>query len=119
MSSTPEGRVKDLVRKALKAASAYWLSPVQNGLGKPGVDFHCCVPIVVTSEMVGMTIGVHVGIETKRPGGKPTPRQELTMKEMRAAGGITFVVDGDLQELNTWIADPIYRRASLLVTQTS
>jgi hypothetical protein len=57
--------------------------PVQNGMGAPGLDFFYCIE------------GMFVAIETKAPGGVATPRQEKTMEQITAAGGLCFVVDGE------------------------
>ena len=83
--ATPEGRVKALVKRRLEKEfpGCYRFMPVQNGMGAPALDFYYCIG------------GLFVGIETKAPGGKPTPRQSLTMGEIRAAHGITFAVDGE------------------------
>lgn len=84
--STPEGKVKDKVKAILKAHSVYWHCPVQNGMGAPGLDFWCCHR------------GRFFAIETKAAGERPTPRQELTIKAVRDAGGIVFVIDGTYDE---------------------
>lgn len=86
--------MKDKVRKALKAALAYWHMPVQNGMGKPALDFHVCAK------------GFYAGVETKAPGGKPTARQIITAAEIVKAGGSFFLVDGDTSELEAWLANP-------------
>lgn len=57
--------------------------PVQNGMGSPALDFYYCVN------------GCFVGIETKRKGGKPTPRQLQTIADIEHAGGIAGVVDDE------------------------
>jgi hypothetical protein len=106
MATTPEGRVKVHVKTILKMLRAYWHMPVQNGMGQPCLDFHVCLPIVVTQDMVGMKIGVYVGIETKAPGKTPTPRQEQTAREIQAAGGKVFVIDGDTESLQEWYERP-------------
>lgn len=94
---TPEGKVKSQVRRVLSRYNAYWFCPVQNGMGKPGLDFmHIQIP------------GVPVfAIETKAPGEKPTVRQERTIKEIRDAGGTVFVIDGDTTELEEWLSRKI------------
>lgn len=79
---TPEGRVKELVKAVLKETGAYKFMPVQNGMGEPGLDFYCCFR------------GWFIAIETKAPGKVPTPRQEDTIRRIRDAGGIVFVIDG-------------------------
>lgn len=90
---TPEGRVKDRVKKVLTSLDAYWFCPVQNGMGAPGLDFmHIQIP------------GVPVfAIETKAPGEKPTVRQQRTIDSIRKAGGTVFVIDGDFGELGQWL----------------
>jgi hypothetical protein len=91
--STPEGKVKEQVKKVLKAAGAYYHMPVQNGMGSPTLDFICCFR------------GAYFAIETKAPGGQPTPRQKHTMYEIEyTGGGVVFVIDGDTKELEEWLA---------------
>ncbi len=82
MATTPEGKVKKIVSAILDRAGAYYFMPVQNGMGKRGLDYH------------GISKGRGFTIETKRPKKSPTALQEQTMKEVRAAGGRTFVIDG-------------------------
>lgn len=82
---TPEGRVKAKVNRRLQGLrpQLYKFMPVQNGMGAPALDYFGCF------------IGNFFAIETKKPGGKPTPRQLQTIKEIENAGGLVFVVDGD------------------------
>jgi hypothetical protein len=84
---TPEGKVKDRVKKLLKQYKCYYFMPVQAGYGAPSLDILVCCR------------GVFIAIETKRPGKKPTPRQELTITQIRSAGGLVFVIDGDTTQL--------------------
>ena len=93
---TPEGRVKEEVKKLLKKFGIYYFMPVQTGMGKPGLDFYCCHR------------GRFFAIETKVLGGRPTPRQRRTMDEIEAAGGATFLVDGPdaLYALAMWLRHP-------------
>ena len=91
--STPEGKVKALVKKVLVKYDAYWHMPVVNGMGAPSLDFICCIK------------GQYFAIETKAPGGKPTPRQEMTIAQIRDAGGKVFVTDGDTCLLVTWLEE--------------
>lgn len=100
---TPEGKVKAAVKKVLKGADAYYHCPVMNGMGAPALDFHVCVPVTITQDMVGGRVGVYVGIETKAPGKTFTPRQLLTAREITEAGGEVFLVDGNLDNLNKWL----------------
>ena len=80
--STPEGKVKDTIKIVLKRMGAYYHMPVQNGMGKPSLDFICCIR------------GRFVAIEAKADGGHMTLRQELTIKEMKEAGAIAIIVEG-------------------------
>jgi hypothetical protein len=105
VAMTPEGKVKAAVKELLQKHNVYSFMPVQNGMGKPGLDFHCVLH------------GVAFFIETKAPGGKPTPRQQLTMTEVQAAGAVWFVIDraDGLHELEDYLeflnkAEPILRR---------
>lgn len=89
---TPEGKVKQDVKALLKKHGAYWHMPVQNGMGDPALDFHVCHR------------GRYLGIETKRPGGVLTPRQEQTRRRIEAAGGTVLVIDGtNLEALEFWL----------------
>lgn len=90
---TPENRVKEKVKKVLRAYGAYWHCPVQNGMGAPSLDF------------VGCFRGYFYSIETKAGGKRPTPRQETTIEEMVAAGGKVFVINDvtGTEELEQWL----------------
>lgn len=80
---TPEGKVKEKVKKLLKEFGVYYHMPVQNGMGKPSLDFVCCHK------------GRFLAIETKTEKGKLTTRQQVTMDEMQAAGAIVLVIRGE------------------------
>jgi mevalonate kinase len=75
-----EKTVKERVKRVLRNHGAWWHMPVQRGHGASGVDFHVCHN------------GKFLGIETKRPGKHPTPRQTLTLESIEEAGGVTFVI---------------------------
>jgi hypothetical protein len=81
--TTPEGKVKERLKKLLKKYGVYYHMPVMNGMGAPTLDFICCYR------------GRYLAIETKAPGQKPTKRQQLTMQQMSAAGGFVFTVAND------------------------
>lgn len=89
---TPEGKVKAEIKKVLKAHDVYFEMPVPTGFGKSGLDFSGC------------HYGLAFYIEAKAPGKKPTPRQDLTIEAMRAAGAVVFVIDGDVSDLEKWLA---------------
>jgi len=88
---TPEGRVKAAVKKLLAKYRIYGHWPVPCGYGHSTLDYIGCIN------------GYFFGIETKAPGGKPTPRQALVIDQIRAAGGAAFVIDGDLTELENFL----------------
>lgn len=89
--TTPEGRVKDKVRKALKGVEPrYTFMPVQNGMGSPALDWFCCIK------------GCFVAIETKVPGKKLTDRQRTTAMEIKRAHGTVFVIR-DQEDINHMI----------------
>jgi hypothetical protein len=84
--------LEDKVKKALKAVLEGWgcyhFWPVQSGIGAHTVDCLACIPIKITKEMVGTTLGVFVAIETKRTKvNKPTGAQGEVLKQVRKAGG--------------------------------
>ncbi len=83
---TPEGMLKDKIKAWLEAHGAFYFMPVQTGYGKQAIDFLCCMPIRDMESRF-------VGIETKAPGKIPTRRQCACMKEIRAAGGVSFWCD--------------------------
>jgi hypothetical protein len=91
--ATPEGRIKEQVKRLLACYKpdlySHW--PVMNGMGEPTLD------------CIGAVRGRMFAIETKAPGKKPTPRQELTILKMQQAGIVVFVIDGDLNELADWL----------------
>ena len=90
--STPEGRVKEIVRKVLKEYGVWFFSPVSNGMGVHGIP-----------DFVGIFRGKSLMVETKALGRKPTPRQEMQIAAIRAAGGKVFVIDGDCCLLVSWL----------------
>jgi hypothetical protein len=75
---TPESYQKKKVRNYLSAIGAYRFSPVQMGIGSSTLDDLCCIA------------GRFVGIEYKAEGKAPTPRQLLTMTQIREAGGLAI-----------------------------
>jgi hypothetical protein len=89
---TPERILKDEVREYLKSIGAYFFMPVQTGYGATTLDFLVCVG------------GEFIGLETKAPGKKPSPRQEMVMRQMEAAGGKTFWSD-DFDSIKAWFED--------------
>lgn len=84
MAMTPEAKVKKQVTRQLDAMGAYYFYPVTGGDGKSGVP-----------DIVGCYQGLFFGIECKAGKNKPTPLQDINLKEIRKAGGMDMVVNED------------------------
>jgi len=84
MANTPESKVKRKVVSQLKALKAYYFYPVTGGYGKSGVP-----------DIVGCYEGRFFGIECKAGKGKTTTLQDMNLKQITAAGGISAVVNED------------------------
>lgn len=81
---TPEGKVKNDIKKILKARGVYYAMPIGTGFGVAGVpDFLCCVR------------GKFLGIEAKAGNNKPTGLQLKHMADIRLCGGYAMVVNED------------------------
>lgn len=87
---TPEGRVKDKVKKLLRQYDVYYFMPMQNGMGVHGIP-----------DIIACCNGYFIGIETKAPGKikNLSPNQKLQLGKIADAKGGTFVTDGDLSEI--------------------
>jgi hypothetical protein len=80
---TPEGQVKKNLKELLDTyETIYIFNPVPSGYGKSSLDTLLCYR------------GRFIAVEAKAPGKQPTPRQRFTTREIRAAGGKVFRVDG-------------------------
>lgn len=92
---TPEGKVKEKVKRLLREYRCYYHMPVMNGMGAPSLDFICCIK------------GYYFAIETKAGSKQPTPRQDETMNAIRNAGGKCFLVNESegLGTLETWLQE--------------
>jgi hypothetical protein len=90
---TPEGRVKNKIKKLLNQHGVYYDMPVPYGYGKSGLDFYGCHH------------GRFFAIEAKAPGGQPTKLQEITIDRIQRAGGMVFVIDDDagVTMLDAWL----------------
>lgn len=90
---TPEGRTKAALKRWLAdrgVVYAYW--PVPTGYGATTLDCLVCYQ------------GCFWGIECKRQGvEKPTPRQAAVMRQIREAGGQTFLVTLDEDQQLRWL----------------
>lgn len=80
--ATPEGKVKDKVKRLLKDAGFYFFMPPMNGYGSSGVP-----------DIIGCKDGRFLAVECKANGNGPTALQEKHLKEIVEKGGTSFVVD--------------------------
>ena len=82
MAQTPEAKVKAKIKLILKEYGVYYAMPIGTGYGTSGVpDFLCCVA------------GRFVAVEAKAGRGTTTALQIKNLREIEAAGGITFVIN--------------------------
>jgi hypothetical protein len=92
MATTPEGRLKQQVKKVLDKHGVWYYMPVQNGMGVTGIpDFVCCDE------------GRFLGIETKAAGKNPTPNQVRVGADINGHGGVWIVVH-DAAEVESYFA---------------
>lgn len=96
MASTPEGKVKDQIKKRLKTARAYYTMPVMTGMATNGTpDFAICYQ------------GRYLAIEAKAGDGAPTELQWARLMEVERAGGDTMVInESNLDVLDAYLANP-------------
>lgn len=89
MAKTPEGKVKDEVKRILKALNIYYFMPATGGFGRSGVpDFVCCVK------------GHFVAIECKAGLNQPTVLQLREIDNIKKAGGVAVVInEGSVRDL--------------------
>jgi len=76
---TPESFEKAEICKYLDSINAWYFRPYMAGYGRSGVpDIIACIR------------GAFVGVEVKREGKKPTPRQLRVMSEVADSGGLAL-----------------------------
>ena len=84
MAKTPEGEIKDQVRKILDEMNAYYFFPAANGYGRTGIpDVIACVG------------GHFVGIECKAGSKQPTALQQRELDNIEKAEGTGLIVNAD------------------------
>jgi len=84
MAKTPEGEIKDQVRKILCEMNAYYFFPAANGYGRTGIpDVIACIG------------GHFVGIECKAGSKQPTALQQRELDNIEKAEGTGLVVNAD------------------------
>ena len=89
---TPEGKVKEAIKKILKTHDVYFTMPIGTGFGSAGVpDFVICHK------------GVFIGVEAKSGTNKASALQLEHIDRIRKRGGHALVVNednyGELNEL--------------------
>lgn len=101
MAATPEGKVKNKVKKVLDKYKPrlYIRMNVPGGYGEPGLDFE------------GAILGRAVAIETKAAGKAISERQETTISKMYDAGIMVFVIEDEqgCAILDRWLAAVVRR----------
>ncbi len=94
-TATPEGKVKDKVKKLLKKYGIYYCMPMGTVWGKAGVP-----------DIIACVYGKFVGIETKAGKGKCTKLQAVEQQRICDSGGVTFVVnENSMEQLEEWLGD--------------
>lgn len=95
-----EEHVKREVKSFFEDFGGWSFAPVQQGKGEHGIpDRVGFIPVKVTPEMVGTTIGVFVAIEAKKPGRRGqklagcTGQQADKLRDILAHNGIAALVD--------------------------
>jgi Holliday junction resolvase len=84
MAKTPEGEIKDQVRKILDEMNAYYFFPAANGYGRTGIpDVIACIG------------GHFVGIECKAGSKQPTALQQRELDNIEKTGGTGLLVNAD------------------------
>jgi hypothetical protein len=84
MVKTPEGEIKDQVRKILDEMNPYYFFPAANGYGRTGIpDVIACIG------------GHFVGIECKAGSKQPTALQQRELDNIEKAEGTGLVVNAD------------------------
>ena len=82
MAMTPEGKVKEVVKKFLKEKGLYYIMPATGGYGSSGAP-----DIVVCHK------GKFYGLEVKSGENKPTALQMDNLNRIEKNGGYAFVIN--------------------------
>jgi len=82
MAMTPEGKVKDVVKKYLKEKGIYYIMPATGGYGSSGAP-----DIVVCHK------GKFYGLEIKSGANKPTALQMDNLNRIEENGGYAIVIN--------------------------
>jgi Holliday junction resolvase len=82
MATTPEGKVKDKIKKVLKERGIYFVMPATGGYGSSGA------PDILVCHR-----GMFYGIECKAGDNKPTALQKDNLNRIEENGGYAFVIN--------------------------
>lgn len=99
MRTTSERTIKFRIKAVLDKyrSCCYYFMPVPGGYGRQTLDY------------LGFVCGKGFAIEAKRSDGKPTPRQEVTIAQIGAAGVPVFVIkdEDSLDVFKNWIREQV------------
>ena len=84
MAKTPEGEIKDQVRKVLDEMGAYYFFPAANGYGRTGIP-----------DVIACYRGHFIGIECKAGSKQPTALQQRELNNIEKAEGTGLAVNAD------------------------
>ncbi len=76
----------DPAKRIFRATGANYMKGVSDILG--------VLPIKITPDMVGETVGIMLAIEVKSKTGKLRPEQVIFQQRVRTCGGVAFVARG-------------------------
>lgn len=102
---TPEGRVKNAIKRLLVSRGAYYFMPVSNGMGRHGIP-----------DIIACYRGWFIGIEVKAPGKEKTvtANQARELENIGAAGGHSLVAsDANFVEDILDVIDMSYTASSV------
>ena len=95
MATTPEGRTKVRIKRALNAHGCWSFMPVQTGYGAKDLDFICGRKRYVFGKIMWELFH----IEAKAHGENPSAFQWIKINEYREAGRKVFVIDDESDKL--------------------
>lgn len=89
MAKTPEGAVKEAVRKLFDEYEVWYFMPATHGYGRSGVP-----------DFIGCYQGRLIAVEAKAGNKQPTALQQREIRRIQEAGGYALVINEEnLHEL--------------------
>ena len=108
-----------IIKPLLGMYRAFQFMPRPSATGVVGIHDHiACVPVTITEDMVGQTLGLFVSIEAKAPGRRGeedrgmSNNQRVFMQNVEDAGGLALVFDGERDDIGTLVTQLRTRGAS-------